>query len=495
MAGANLPFGNMSDTQLDQLYKSGQLDQETYESVREMRGSQTGGTVFKALGLSQVGPRAQSVAAPSSPKSPDVHFNDTVGKVLVGHTSKTKGGPVTGPIGQIREGEALYQQGVSAEGVAIENEANQEAGVYQGALEGSQRFDATYASIERRRQMAQQVYADKAERLRSDADLMVRYPGMDVEDTKKLQQSINEEQARYANSTNGTERLKSAQNIKKMQAKLVSAQHVDDSGGLQGGQRIMAAIAMALGAYGSALARIPNYAMQTIQAQIDRNVASQREAFARRERVGEKKQTIADQMVAKKMAEYQDEFQQTQAAEVVYWQQAKRQLEQVAVRAKAPQARANAQKLAGDFEAKIGEKIAAIMQRGEQLEISKLAIEARRKHEPDEFAATKSDLRRLIALREQHGSEHGGGNVQSTMETLHKSLIFRIGALHNQKRMSDKDAEILEQMLGSPTGFGWQSAKMKEALRVIEGIEAVSRGQTPYSPEEDDLLSELGEPQ
>ena len=258
----------------------------------------------------------------------------------------------------------------------------------------------------------------------------------------------------------------------------------------------MAAIAMGLGAYGASLARTPNYAMQIIQSQIDRNIAAQKERHAKQTRAGEIMQSRADQMVSKKMAEYQDELQQTAALEIIYLQQAKRMAEQVSVRSKAPQAKANAMKLIGDLEMRAGEKIGELVARGEQLEVQKMSLEARQagKKDGDHFTAIKSDLRRLIQLRDKHESETLPGNVKSTMNTLSKSIALRAGRIHGQGRMSDLDLETIKEAMGDATAYGFQLAKMQEMLRIIEGIEREAGGEV-YRPEDDELLADFGEPQ
>jgi hypothetical protein len=114
------------------------------------------------------------------------------------------------------------------------------------------------------------------------------------------------------------------------------------------GQRVLGAIAVMFGAFGAGLTKGPNYALQIIESQIDRDVKAQEVDLA-------KKKTAVDlsQNAVAFFRQKGFDLQQSQlAAKSALMEQAQREIEQVSARYKTPEAQAKAQEAIAAMQSK-----------------------------------------------------------------------------------------------------------------------------------------------
>lgn len=114
------------------------------------------------------------------------------------------------------------------------------------------------------------------------------------------------------------------------------------------GQRTSAAIAMALGAFGSAMTGGPNQAMQIIQSEIDRDIRAQEGAI---DRAGKQAGLLNNEMTLARQL-FQDAESQKLAAEAAHWKDVRNRVKLVGEESKNLLTLANSEKLLAEIDAK-----------------------------------------------------------------------------------------------------------------------------------------------
>jgi hypothetical protein len=134
---------------------------------------------------------------------------------------------------------------------------------------------------------------------------------------------------------------------------------VDPQRRYKGGAKIGAAIAMALGAYGAALARGPNTAMKIIQGEIDRDIKAQEAAIANQRGVA----TAAQAEVGMARQIFGDAQSQRLAAKNAALESVKMEMSLKAAESASPLVAANAQKAIAAIDAQVAQNEIAITNR------------------------------------------------------------------------------------------------------------------------------------
>jgi hypothetical protein len=138
---------------------------------------------------------------------------------------------------------------------------------------------------------------------------------------------------------------------------------VDPQRRYKGGAKIGAAIAMALGAYGAALARGPNTAMQIIQSEIDRDIKAQEAAIMNQRGIA----TAAQAEVGMARQLFGDAESQRLAAKNAALESVKLELSLKAAESASPLVAANAQKAVADIDAQVAQNEMAITNRQQDM--------------------------------------------------------------------------------------------------------------------------------
>lgn len=251
-------------------------------------------------------------------------------------------------------------------------------------------------------------------------------------------------------------------------------------GSMSTGNKVLAAISVALSGLGSGLTGKENMAMGVIQKSIDRDIEAQRMELG-------KKQTLLSENVRR----YGDLNTATQATMLQMNAMTQAKVSQAAARSGSVQAQAQAKMMLGD----LGLQAAALKEQLAQKQVRAAAMsgspishtqamslpEEDRKRlvkagdkyvaVPDENRAKKatemlvdhnavmSDLDKLISLRSKFGSETIPSATKAEMKTLATSLRLK---LKEQKKLGTLDKgsqEVLDQLVADPTSFGFVSGQ------------------------------------
>ena len=290
------------------------------------------------------------------------------------------------------------------------------------------------------------------------------------------------------------------------------------------GRKITAAIAYALGAMGAARTGGPNQAMQIIQSAIHDNIEAQKHSFSKRDREAEKAKDnigatkeqfasdrgnalrdygIALEMTKMKLgkitagldgdeavargAELQAALDQEsiknataieQAARGDYAQSLAQQGSLMATKVGLEEKRADDARAASGG----GEALEGYVFTGKTTP-TKPALDRAQKGQALSRSANAL-IDEAIALRDKHGSEHGGGPVQARMEVIQNELITHIGQLSDAGVIQSGERERFEDALGSVAGVGFVTDRLK-ALRwtVNNRADAAARA-AGFTPEQ-----------
>jgi hypothetical protein len=176
---------------------------------------------------------------------------------------------------------AQQQQGAIAEQIQRSDEiAKERERVFDDTMTRKAAIEGSEAELRTRKAQSMERAKQEVTEAKKDA----RYFGLDRDERKRLEDIVSDE------SRSDRERAQA-------KSKLQSAQDIDPDRALGGaGGKVMAAIAMALGAYGSSINGGPNHAMQIINAAIDRDIQSQLERKRSREKgIDDARQEMSDE--------------------------------------------------------------------------------------------------------------------------------------------------------------------------------------------------------
>lgn len=404
------------------------------------------------------------------PKPPEDDFASTISQVV--QPPQKKG---SGAVGQLRKGVAMQEHGLMSGAEAEASESAELGEMYGKQMAEEQKAENTYASVERRRGMAMQLADHNIKAAYAESELMDKYPGITVEEARHYQSVLD------SPNTAPEQKLRA-------QAALKKAQEIDPERvfGDSTGRKVMAAIGMALGAYGAALARTPNYAMEIIQNAIEQDIAAQREKFASKRDGARAMRAEARAAKEEVRQTFADERSELDFQTARRWRQFARLVEQTAVKYQGADAKAKALQMHGAALQNAANLESTILAREGEIELQRMAAEAKavpRAQKPTEaqaqLGAAMQNLDELIGLRKKYQSEHFGGPVQGRMEALASSLKFALAKLHGQGALQAPDREIVEEMLGDPAGFGWQLEKLQTAKRILERYKSAGAGEAP----------------
>lgn len=144
-----------------------------------------------------------------------------------------------------------------------------------------------------------------------------------------------------------------------------AAENVDPNRLLRGGRNVVAGLAAALGAFGSALTKTPNTAVQIIESSLDRDFEAQKGVVsAKKEQL-----SYAQQALAQKRGLFQDETAAKLATKADMYDVMANKLGQIAIRAEGTQQGLSAQNAADAFRAKgLEDRQNALMLEAQQLQ-------------------------------------------------------------------------------------------------------------------------------
>lgn len=496
------PRTQLDPSTVDQLERAGQLDPVTAAQMRERESVR--GSIANVQAKHAAMPAGAGPALPKSdkfsdllehltkaPKTPEMETfeapTDEAEPVATGGAMTTRPGPMS----QIEAGGAMEEAGLLADAQAQERSANEQESALQSSTERSDRINATVQTLEAEKVKARYYADQKLSAYQEDASLMRQYPGLDLDQVKEHQRRIDELQQQLDKGvwTGGAAR-DMRKELQRRQLELRSAEDIDPSGGLSGGHRVMAAIAMALGAYGSALARTPNYAMQIVQEQVNRNIAAQKERFAKVRNQADLLEDRASREHGLAMKHFDDGIARYHAMEAAEWQRAQRLMQMVAVRTKGAEAKARAAQMIGQTEIKIGEAREKVNQFYEQLAIEKAAKAGRQPALPvdvepigpiDEKSAEKvqpvvagyQQAKSVITrLRELRRSKGWTVFDRATVEEAKRLAKEYINARKNLEgyggALSPTEKELIDLGVDDPTKLGFVMDKLDAADKALE---------------------------
>jgi len=372
-----------------------------------------------------------------------------------------------------------------------------------------QSFDAEGRAIEQ----GARVRGDTA---RTQADLISR-TSVDEGLLAEEQREQQEERARQLQSAN--------QRLAAMQQK-ISSQEVDpdrlyEEKGVGG--RIASALAVGLGAIGSAMTGGPNIALQIVQDAIDRDIEAQRENIGRGERDVERQRGA----IAMMRDEFGDAEQREAAARAALWTDAERRVAAASQYAQGEAEQANAQQmLAGIQRQRAATEIQfqqaseranrpqggrVVMVDGQPMHMSNAqylqfrqqgaeqgdantvpglrvsdsrAAEALRPEDRTRVRtvaasgnAVLRDLNQLIDLRREHGAEMGDSDAAIRMNGLRDSIARNLGALEGAGAFGVEEGAQYRARVGDPTEWRVrQLAGQDPVTSRLEGLREMIQG-------------------
>ena len=397
-------------------------------------------------------------------------------------TRQTKGGGIGGELSQMRAGQEQEMAGVQAQGAADQLMAEETGRVYGETFERAKSLQLTRDSMQRRRADAEFDADKKMRTMSAEADLQDRYPGLDIADVQRHQRTVD--------SPNSTPKQREAAQAALKKAEEIDPEHV--YGGSMG-RKIAAAIGMALGAYGSALAGTPNYAMQIVQNAIENDIAAQREEFSRRSKSADRKRYEAESQYERVSKYWDTEEQRLDATQLRLWEQAGRLIEQAKVKAASPMAKAQADVMQGQVQARQSALRAGLKLQQANLAIDQMKAEAageqialpndvvptgpvdktvadRIRPVVQAYKQARSALVKMKALRKEWGAEFINRGAVEKGKRLAKTYVEAMkikaelgGALTPQER------ELVELLKGDdPLSVGFVMDKLDAALEVLD---------------------------
>jgi hypothetical protein len=234
---------------------------------------------------------------------------------------------------------------------------------------------------------------------------------------------------------------------------------------------IMAAVAQALGAVGSAITHTPNAAAQIIQDRVDRDVMQQRADYEHKKESLQAKSSI----FAEKMKLLGDPNAAEEAAKAHGYNAAMLLAKREAANANSPVLQARATTVDGVMQQKIAEKTAAMQQRvqagivggvgagslDQKLYVPRAGGVALREKDAEEltqagagYAKLESITNRALALRQQIGlNPIKDVEIFKELHQLQAQAQPAIQETNNFKRLSAEDEKVNSEMLGAITGF------------------------------------------
>lgn len=133
----------------------------------------------------------------------------------------------------------------------------------------------------------------------------------------------------------------------------------DSEGGISFGKKLWAALAMGLGAFGSATTGAPNYAMQLVNQAVDRDIEAQKMAYAK----ARDKASFAREAWGMAREIFSDEYRQNVAARALRLEQARRITEAELAKTENPLVQAKGQELLAQMDAQKVQMESALHQR------------------------------------------------------------------------------------------------------------------------------------
>lgn len=354
-----------------------------------------------------------------------------------------------------------------------------EVGKVEAQLQG---LALTQARVNQERQSA----LNQAEMKLAKVGKRAQYANLSLDEIERLEGIANDNSGRYL-----PEQKRAAQ------LALKRASEIDPNRLLNSStkNKVLAVLATTLGAAGTAMSggRNPNFGMQLIQDAIDRDIMAQKFAFENADRTYQRERSL----YADLRANFETETQAMNAQRSML-------LGSAEMLARKYGAVTQAEELAAkslEFKMKVSEesftrrldalsKQAAVARDRRHLDIAdgraqqqRAALDSRvpglfltgerqpTKQDTAKVTANKPiydaffyKLRELIQLREKHGSEHGGGPIQSKMESLRDAAIFDVAKLAEQGALQAPDKALAESIIGNVTGVGWQQARLEAAF-------------------------------
>lgn len=341
--------------------------------------------------------------------------------------------------------------------------------------------EKTALSLQTLESMQQAMHTEARQQI-DDARIVARYAGL-----SKSPGEIREMQSIAQNGRGLDGKEATPEERKKAAKQLAQAENIDPRRALRGFRGIAAALAAALGELGGAMTGRPNRVVDMLQHAIDNDIAAQKEAFESkraavrdtfnayeffsRQGVSEREAILATNaflrenvaLVAKQMGIRNEQLDldtwTDQARMDLGREKLKLNLDKLKTRADIAQTRGS---LA------LGNRQAAIAE-GKAGQPSKREVT---------LPLAIQELRELIALRREHGSETLPNETKATMESKASSLLFDIASLAEQGALQKADREVAEGALGNATGYGFQLARMEALLKRWERLAGSSGVET-----------------
>lgn len=231
----------------------------------------------------------------------------------------------------------------------------------------------------------------------------------------------------------------------------------NEDGSTNYGKKIGAALAIAMGVFGSALSKGPNFALEIINKAVDDDLASQRTNIAKSERGAEKKHEAVNAMFQQHRETTADEM--THRLQAV--QEFRQQLQDMAAKTTDPQAKARAQtvdaaaaKQQADITHQYASEAANNTFKNRQLQIEEDRTKASTAHLPPAVQAKVANaqaalqaLSRVEAINDKSGTAVNP-NEREKGDAAQQGLEAALARLQGSG-LSARNKEIFEKMAGS----------------------------------------------
>lgn len=388
--------------------------------------------------------------------------------------------PTAIPMGTVKEKTTTTQStsGVKSDPKLLEQ---QKQGILEADAAAMQRLNAA-GEQGKRDAVYQQSYTDNLQKLNDEAELkrLDRQKQIDAEVQKK---------------NNLVEEFKNA--------KVDPDKYWKDKGT---GARIIGALAMGLGAMGAALTKGSNGAAALIESAINRDIAAQeKEIEVKKDRVN-----MQDNLIAQLRQRGLDDEQSVMAAKQILLEKVNGQIAVSASKYKSDDAKAQAEQIMGENQAKIAgieqnafqqaqRKVTTNSVTQEQTkpmvtpdQLAKMDEDKRKRWVPgaQALAATEDDAKLLKKFDATHNSlmgelkglrqmvsEHGNesfGAVKAKMVQARNRIMAALKEKEQLGAMSDSDKAFLEEQIADPTR--WSKSGANTIGLLDETIAAMGKG-------------------
>lgn len=236
----------------------------------------------------------------------------------------------------------------------------------------------------------------------------------------------------------------------------------NEDGSTNYGKKIGAALAMAMGAFGSAITKGPDFALEIINKAVDDDLAAQRTNIAKSERGADKKQEAVNAMFTQHREATSDEM--THRLQAV--QEFRQQLQDMAAKTTDPQAKARAQsvdaaaaKQQADITHQYATERANNTFRNRQLQVEEERVKATAGKNPAAQAKVANAQAAMAALARVEAINSKSGTSVSPVErekgeAAQQALESAFARLQGGG-LSSRNKDIFEKMVGgNPAGMG-----------------------------------------